>query len=391
MTIALGLMILLWGEGSVEFGNDDMIDEEEEDGDDDGEDVEEIWCEEEGEGEENGEFSYEEEVEDGMEMEYEDGGVSGGGENVGGSSVVTPKRKVLVDTFVGEEEELEPPAISMVFGSWDVVDSYFWRYARQKGFGIVRAASSWAKVKSELGDGSERLILLRKDWRKIMIVEKRKTKKCSCPVELYASVNAAGDWVIHKVYLEHKRHIVTPRKARDVSMFHKHELLAKNKHLVKQACNAKKSRFGKDGALQDVLWVDARSRAAYEEFGDIVCFDSTYLTNIFHLPFAVFLEVNHHGQSILFGCALISRETVETYVWVFKTWLNCMGDKAPTSILTDQDPAIRKVVHLVLNQTCHRWCIWHILQKFGKYLGKLGKYEELSDELKNIIYGSLVP
>uniref|UniRef100_A0A803L9Y4 Uncharacterized protein n=1 Tax=Chenopodium quinoa TaxID=63459 RepID=A0A803L9Y4_CHEQI len=96
---------------------------------------------------------YEEEVEDGMEMEYEDGGVSGGGENVGGSSVVTPKRKVLVDTFVGEEEELEPPAISMVFGSWDVVDSYFWRYARQKGFGIVRAASSWAKVKSELGDG----------------------------------------------------------------------------------------------------------------------------------------------------------------------------------------------------------------------------------------------
>uniref|UniRef100_A0A803MWP1 Uncharacterized protein n=1 Tax=Chenopodium quinoa TaxID=63459 RepID=A0A803MWP1_CHEQI len=139
-------------EGSVEFGNDDMIDEDKEDGDDDGQDVEEIWCEEEGEGEENGEFSYEEEVEDGMEMEYEDGGVSGGGENVGGSSFVTPKRKVMVDTFLGEEEELEPTAIGMVFGSWDEVDSYFWRYARQEGFGIVRATSGWAKVKSELGN-----------------------------------------------------------------------------------------------------------------------------------------------------------------------------------------------------------------------------------------------
>ncbi|XP_021721226.1 protein FAR1-RELATED SEQUENCE 5-like [Chenopodium quinoa] len=72
-------------------------------------------------------------------------------------------------------------------------------------------------------------------------------------------------------------------------------------------------RFGKDGALQDVVWVDARCRAAYEEFGDVVCFDSTYLTNKFHLPYALFVGVNHHGQSILFGCALISRETVETY------------------------------------------------------------------------------
>ncbi|XP_021770673.1 protein FAR1-RELATED SEQUENCE 8-like [Chenopodium quinoa] len=94
-------------------------------------------------------------------------------------------------------------------------------------------------------------------------------------------------------------------------------------------------RFGKDGALQDVVWVDARSRGAYEEFGDVACFDCTYLTNKFHLPFAVFFGVNHHGQSILFGCALISQETAETYEWVLRTWLHCMGGKAPISILTD--------------------------------------------------------
>ncbi|XP_021729877.1 protein FAR1-RELATED SEQUENCE 7-like [Chenopodium quinoa] len=144
-------------------------------------------------------------------------------------------------------------------------------------------------------------------------------------------------------------------------------------------------RFGKEGALQDVVWVDARSRAAYEEFGDVVCFDSKYLTNKFHLPFAVSVGVNHHRQSILFGCALISREMAETYEWVLRTWLHCMGVKAPISILTDQDPAIRKAVNLTMPESCHRWCIWHILQKFSRYVGKHEDYEAEKDEFENII------
>ncbi|KAK0592453.1 hypothetical protein LWI29_019404 [Acer saccharum] len=33
-----------------------------------------------------------------------------------------------------------------------------------------------------------------------------------------------------------------------------------------------------EGRLKNVLWVDARSRVAFKEFGDIVTFDTTYLT-----------------------------------------------------------------------------------------------------------------
>ncbi|XP_021717681.1 protein FAR1-RELATED SEQUENCE 6-like [Chenopodium quinoa] len=177
---------------------------------------------------------------------------------------------------------------------------------------------------------------------------------------------------------------VTLRKARDVAMFRKHELVVKNKHLVKQACNAKKSRV----KISQTYSCIARERNGVDQLaftqkdlenavselkkleltegdanGMIEYFQKMSSDNqnffhlcrfgkdgaLFHFPFAVFLGVNHHGQSILLGYALISRETVET------------------------------------------WCIWHILQKFGKYLGKLEKYEELSDELENIIYGSLVP
>lgn len=68
-----------------------------------------------------------------------------------------------------------------------------------------------------------------------------------------------------------------------------------------------------------VFWVDARSRAAYDSFEDVVSFDSTYLTNRYNIPFSPFVGVNHNGQSILFGCGLLSREDKETYVWLFKS------------------------------------------------------------------------
>ncbi|KAL2927485.1 Protein FAR1-RELATED SEQUENCE 8 [Bienertia sinuspersici] len=59
------------------------------------------------------------------------------------------------------------------------------------------------------------------------------------------------------------------------------------------------------GTLQEILWVDAPSRAAYQEFGYIVCFDATYLTYKYHLPFVNFVSTNHDGQNILLECALI--------------------------------------------------------------------------------------
>src|SRR6187397_2308381 len=82
-------------------------------------------------------------------------------------------------------------------------------------------------------------------------------------------------------------------------------------------------RVDEEGRLKNVLWVNARCRMAYEEFGDVVCFDSTYLTNEYKLPFYNFVGVNHHCQTILFGCALVNRETAETLEWVYNDWLRC--------------------------------------------------------------------
>ena len=46
-----------------------------------------------------------------------------------------------------------------------------------------------------------------------------------------------------------------------------------------------------EGRLKNILWVDARSRVAFKEFGDVVTFDTTYLTNRYDIPFAPFFKL----------------------------------------------------------------------------------------------------
>jgi len=70
----------------------------------------------------------------------------------------------------------------------------------------------------------------------------------------------------------------------------------------------------KQNRIRNIFWADARSRAAWQYFGDVASFDTTYLTNKYDMPFAPFLGVNHHRQSILLGCGLLSLEDTNTFV-----------------------------------------------------------------------------
>ncbi|XP_061343328.1 protein FAR1-RELATED SEQUENCE 5-like [Gastrolobium bilobum] len=64
-----------------------------------------------------------------------------------------------------------------------------------------------------------------------------------------------------------------------------------------------------DDRMINFFWVDSRSRFAYQQFGDVITFDTTYRTNKYSMPFAPFTGLNHHLQSILFGCALLQDES----------------------------------------------------------------------------------
>lgn len=61
-----------------------------------------------------------------------------------------------------------------------------------------------------------------------------------------------------------------------------------------------------DDKLVRVFWADCEARNDYYFFRDAVVFDTTYLTNKYGMIFAPFVGVNHHGQTTLFGCGLLS-------------------------------------------------------------------------------------
>ncbi|CAL1367241.1 unnamed protein product [Linum trigynum] len=143
-----------------------------------------------------------------------------------------------------------------------------------------------------------------------------------------------------------------------------------------------------DGRLRSVLWVDARSRAAYAEFGDVITVDTTYFTNKYHVPVVPFVGLNHHGHSILLGCALISDGDTETFEWLFRTWLECM-ESPPTGIVTDQFQSIGKAITNVFPNARHRWCIQYILEKLPEKFGCHSRYDELCVVMKNCVYQSL--
>ena len=70
--------------------------------------------------------------------------------------------------------------------------------------------------------------------------------------------------------------------------------------------------------VRNIFWVDAKSRVAYESFHDVITFDTTYLTNKYDMPFASFIGINYHGESIILGCELLSDEDMDSFVWVFR-------------------------------------------------------------------------
>ena len=98
----------------------------------------------------------------------------------------------------------------------------------------------------------------------------------------------------------------------------------------------------------------------YEYFGDVVCFDTTYKKNKEGKPFALFVGVNHHKQTIMFGAALLYDETFETFMWLFDSFQKAMFGKKPQTILIDQDVAMAKALASQWPEIHHRLCVWHM-------------------------------
>ncbi|KAI8560916.1 hypothetical protein RHMOL_Rhmol04G0293100 [Rhododendron molle] len=118
--------------------------------------------------------------------------------------------------------------------------------------------------------------------------------------------------------------------------------------------------------LETLFWADGRSQMDYAAFGDVLVFDTTYRTNAYKKPFVILAGVSNNFMTTIFGCALLSKETEETYNWVLTTFLEAMDGKRPISVVTDGDLAMRNAIRNIFPHARHRLCSWHLERNAAK-------------------------
>ncbi|XP_047318834.1 protein FAR1-RELATED SEQUENCE 8-like [Impatiens glandulifera] len=312
----------------------------------------------------------------------------------------------------------------MTFGSENEVREYYKSYAQFKGFSICKLGGrngqdgkqKWFSIAC-----AKNGVFTSKGKNSLQV---RPSTKTNCKAKINVAVRNEGTFEITSVFHEHN-HILSPGKSRHLRSHKVLDSTAKRKlqlndeagitlsktfqSLVVEAgrydnmtfderscrnyiSETRRLRLGNGDAealcqylyrmqsrcliffyvydvdeenrIRNVFWADGRCRAAYEYFSDVITFDTTYLTNCYDMSFAPFVGVNHHGQSILLECGLLSSEDSESFIWLFKAWLTCMNERAPKAIITDQCRSI--VIAIEKNEVKGlMFCDTSILEEYG--------------------------
>ncbi|KAG6536338.1 hypothetical protein ZIOFF_001392 [Zingiber officinale] len=287
-------------------------------------------------------------------------------------------------------------------------------HARLKGFSVAKRAAH--KVSGE--DKYVVIICDRGRKRRFEISSKR----IDCPARINAIKQVNGCWVVSKICINHNHDLNPEMSCKNIKLLEVQAGGPENLGCLPKDCRnfiekRRRLRLGDgdaeairklfitmqlrdrnffnlmdvddEGRLCNVLWIHPRSKAAYEEFHDIISFDTTYLVNKYKMPFATFVGINHHGQSILLGCALVTHEDARSFKWLFMNWLEAMGNIHPTAILTDQCESIRITLRDVMPNTIHRFCLWHILSKVPQKFKNVVDFDKAIVEFKAMVYDNI--
>lgn len=331
-----------------------------------------------------------------------------------------PNGNDLVSTSDGDEQPEEPKP-GMVFSSEKAVYLYYLDYSQKKGFVMMRRTSKPGI------DGKVKYFTLacarggkNRSNAKSPFSRKPSTKT-ECNAKIRAAVCPDGSFILTTVKVEHN-HMLSPEavqypKCKKKSLPYVKRRLEKDqvrvitnkvrtgplklevgdgeaicKYFARMQC--RDSSFfnmvdiDDECRVRNLFWADGRSRAAYEAFGDVVTLDTRYLTDGYDMPLVIFIGVNHHGQQILLGCALLSNEDTKTWLWLFETWLDCMSRCPPKAIITGQGRAIQAAVERVFPNTRHRLCLWDIMTKLPEKLSSCSQHDAIKIALQNKIYDS---
>ncbi|KAL6289829.1 hypothetical protein ACE6H2_007339 [Prunus campanulata] len=322
--------------------------------------------------------------------------ISEGESNEKSSQAMKGNEKIdLVNSSIGKQLI---PVIGMEFETEDLAFKFYNAYAYNIGFSIRR--SSCHKFKN--GRLRDRLFVCfaegkrEIDKRVSNVKYHRAETRCGCFARMKISCHLNEKYRVIEFVSEHNHVTTSPSKTH---LFRSHRKITLAQ--IAEVDMADSSGIAPKAALEFL----SRQAGSRESLGFIPDDYRNYLhskrtremklgdtggvleKNKEGRPFAMFVGVNHHKQTIIFGAALLYDETIQTFTWLFDTFVKAMSGKKPKSILTDQDAAMSAALALTWPETSHRLCIWHIYQNAAKHLsGVFEKFKDFSKDFSSCIY-----
>ncbi|XP_072969484.1 protein FAR1-RELATED SEQUENCE 7-like isoform X1 [Typha angustifolia] len=295
------------------------------------------------------------------------------------------------------------PLVGMVFENEEKAYEYYTSYAGNIGFSVRKG---WWDKSAKNVTRSRVYVCSREGFRpKNDAKRPRPETRTGCPARMAIKITSSGKYRVTEFVSDHNHQLAAPL---DIQLLKSQKLLIKvqpgdheNASLIparyKNYLRTKRSKDMQVGDVQalleylqkmkgdnpsfyyaiqvdeydkitNVFWADAKSMMDYHYFGDVLCLDTTYKVNGYARPFALFVGVNHHKQTVIFGAALLYDETVESFKWLFESFKASMCGKQPRTVLTDRCAAISESIAAIWPGTIHRFCVWQIYQNAVKHL-----------------------
>nr|KAJ0201508.1 hypothetical protein LSAT_V11C600321030 [Lactuca sativa] len=91
---------------------------------------------------------------------------------------------------------------------------------------------------------------------------------------------------------------------------------------------------------------------------------TVYILPLFRydMVFVPFTGIDNHKKYVTFGDRLLSKEGIDLYTWLLKSFLKAFG-KQPILVLSDKDPTMKNSIANVFPDSIHRLCMRHITSK----------------------------
>ncbi|KAF2286587.1 hypothetical protein GH714_020081 [Hevea brasiliensis] len=282
------------------------------------------------------------------------------------------------------------PQNGLEFETKEAAYSFYREYARSVGFGITIKASRRSKKSGKFIDVKIACSRFGSKRESSATVNPRSCIKTDCKAGMHMKRTQEEKWIIYSFIREHNHEICPDDFYNSIQ--------GRNKQSGVIACQKKGLQLALDEddiqvmlehfmcmqaqnhnffysldidhekRLRNVFWIDAKGRHDYNFFCDVVFFDTFYVRSKYKVPYAPIIGVNHHFQYILLGCALIGEQTTSTFIWLMQTWRKAVGGQAPKVIITEQEKCLNEAVSSVFPDTCHCFCLWHILSKMPENL-----------------------